>query len=208
VQARRVDLPTTPVTTDQIAPGIERIRIATFSKGVGAAVAAAVTSAKAAHVRGLVLDLRGNPGGLLDEAVSTASAFLDGGPVVSLHGRTVPEQTLDASRGGDTATPLAVLVDGGTASAAEVLAGALSDRGRGVLVGSKTFGKGSVQQLTRLKDGSELEITVAEYRTPNGRVVDGVGLTPDVQVDPQADPQVASDLAVSLLQGLISTSGA
>jgi carboxyl-terminal processing protease len=205
VTARRVDLSTVPVTVDMIAPGIERIRIATFSHGVGAEVAAAVSSAHAAHVRGFVLDLRGNPGGLLDEAVSTASVFLDGGAVVSLRGRSVPAQTLYATGHGDTSTPLAILVDGGTASAAEVLTGALSDRDRAVVVGSKTFGKGSVQQLTRLKDGSELELTVAEYRTPNGHVVDGVGLTPDVQVDPQAAPEVASDRAITLLDGLISS---
>lgn len=205
VTARRVALPSRPVTTDQLAPGIERIRIATFSSGVGAEVAAAVTKAQAAHVRGLVLDLRGDPGGLLDEAVRTASVFLNGGAVVSLKGREVPEQVLDATAGGDETTPLAVLVDGGTASAAEVLAGALGDRGRAVLVGSQTFGKGSVQQLTQLADGSELELTVAQYRTPSGRAVDGVGLTPDVVVDPHAGAALARDRAVALLQAIIST---
>jgi carboxyl-terminal processing protease len=205
VIVRRVDVSTLPVTTQLVAPGVEQIRIATFSSGVGAQVAAAVQQGRAKGITGFILDLRGNPGGLLDEAVSTASVFLDGGPVVSLHGRSVPEQTLDAALGGDTATPLAVLVDGGTASAAEILAGALSDRGRAVLVGSKTFGKGSVQQITHLQDGSELELTVAQYRTPNGRVVDGVGITPDVKVDPQADPQVATARAVTLLQGLVGS---
>lgn len=209
VAVTRADVPSTTVSTDLLAPGIERIRIATFSRGAGAQVAAAVAAGRAHGIDAYVLDLRGNPGGLLDEAVRTASVFLDGGPVVSLAGRSVPAQTLDAARGGDTRVPLAVLVDGGTASAAEVLAGALRDRGRAVLVGTRTFGKGSVQQVTHLSDGSELEITVATYRTPDGDAVDGVGIAPDVAVDPLDPPQAAADRVVTLLHGILAaTDGA
>jgi carboxyl-terminal processing protease len=190
------------VTTSTDRQGITTIRIAMFSAGVGAAVQRADAQAHAAHATGIVLDLRGDPGGLLSEAVAAASVFLDGGPVVSLSGRTVPEHTLDAARGGDTATPLAVLVDGGTASAAEILAGALQDRGRGVLVGSRTFGKGSVQQVVPLSDGSSFELTVATYRTPDGHAVDGVGIEPDVTVPASAAPSVAADRAVQLLEAL------
>jgi carboxyl-terminal processing protease len=204
VALARVDLPASPVSTQLLTPQIERIRIATFAKGVGADVAADVARARKTGVQAFVLDLRGNPGGLLDEAVRTASVFLNGGPVVSLQGRSVPFETLNASRGGDTTTPLAVLVDGGTASAAEVLSGALSDRGRAVLVGSKTFGKGSVQQVTHLSDGSVLELTVATYTTPDGAKVDGVGITPDVRVAPTESPEVAAERAVAILQALIA----
>jgi carboxyl-terminal processing protease len=205
VTLRRVDLPSTPVTTDLLAPGVVRIRIATFSAGVAAQVAKAHAAALASGAKAIVLDLRGNPGGLLDEAVDTASVFLDGGTVVDLQGRAVPETTLKAALGGDTRTPLAVLIDGGTASAAEVLTGALADRGRAVVVGSRSFGKGSVQQTTTLSDGSVLELTVATYRTPNGHTVEGVGIAPDVQIDPAASPTVVSDRAVALLQALVGT---
>lgn len=205
VRLVRVDLPASPVVTDTIAPGIVRIRIATFSTGVGAQVEAAQKAALASGARAIVLDLRGNPGGLLDEAVQVASVFLDGGPVVSLEGRSVPRAVLDASVGGDTRTPLAVLVDGGTASAAEVVAGALADRNRGVLVGSKTFGKGSVQQTTTLSDGSVLELTVATYLTPNGHAVDRVGIDPDVPIDADAPPGAAQDRAVALLDAITGT---
>ncbi len=196
------EVPADAVTTGTDRQGITTIRIAMFSAGVGAAVQRADAQAHAAHATGIVLDLRGDPGGLLSEAVAAASVFLDGGPVVSLSGRTVPEHTLDAARGGDTATPLAVLVDGGTASAAEILAGALQDRGRGVLVGSRTFGKGSVQQVVPLSDGSSFELTVATYRTPDGHAVDGVGIEPDVTVPASAAPSVAADRAVQLLEAL------
>lgn len=191
------------VTTRVVAPGVVSIRVATFSAGAGAAVVRAVHDARAQHVRGILLDLRGDPGGLLPEAVGAASAFLDGGPVVHLAGRTVPAHTLDAAAGtADTTTPVAVLVDGGTASAAEILAGALADRGRGVVVGSRTFGKGSVQQVVPLSDGSSFELTVATYTTPGGHRVDGVGITPDVEVAADAPPSVGTGRALSVLRAL------
>jgi carboxyl-terminal processing protease len=103
---------------------------------------------------------------------------------------------------------LVVLVDGGTASAAEVVAGALQDRGRAVIVGSRTFGKGSVQEPTRLADGSGFELTVGTYLTPDGRAVDGVGIAPDVSVLPGSPPQVAEQRAVEVLSGMVADSGA
>lgn len=203
VRLERRDLPAGDVSTEALGGGLVRIRIAMFSTGTAREVRAAVAAAQAGRAHGLLLDLRGNPGGLLDEAVSAASAFLDGGPVVSLSGRSVPAKVLLAASGQATALPLAVLVDGGTASAAEILAGALQDRKRAVLVGSSTFGKGSVQQTVQLSDGSALEMTVASYRTPGGHVVDKVGLHPDVAVPASAEPAVAVDRARSLLAGLI-----
>lgn len=199
----RRDVAAGDVTIATVAPGVVSIRVATFAAGAGAAVQQAVRDAQAHHTRAILLDLRGDPGGLLPEAVTAASAFLDGGPVVRLAGRTVPAHTLDATAGAaDTTTPVAVLVDGGTASAAEILTGALADRGRAVVVGSRTFGKGSVQEVVPLSDGSSFELTVATYTTPAGHRVDGVGIAPDVAVAADSAPSVATDRALAVLQAL------
>jgi carboxyl-terminal processing protease len=171
-------------------------------------VRSAVAQARAAGAVGIVLDLRDDPGGLLDEAVGTASVFLDGGPVVSYVRRGQPDRRMDATAGGDATTPLVVLINGGTASAAEVVAGALQDRGRAVLVGSQSFGKGSVQEPSRLPDGSGVELTVGHYVTPSGRSLDGVGIDPDIEVPAGAAPSVADDQAVEVLHGLLADSGA
>ena len=199
---RRAVLSAGNVTVEQVAPGILRIAISSFSRGVGAEVATIVRDAVRHHVAGFVLDLRGDPGGLLSEGLAVASVFLDGGPVVSLSGRHVPAEVLDAARGGNTTTPLAVLVNGGTASAAEVVAGALQDRGRAVLVGSRTFGKGTVQQPIRLSNGAVIEVTVAQYLTPDGQVLTGAGLNPDIEVPEGDAPSVAVTEAVRVLVGL------
>ena len=165
------------------------LTVPSFERGTGRQVREAL-GARAPDA-GVVLDLRGNGGGLLDEAVEVASAFLDGGPVVRATRRDGSVQQYDAVGTGDPAAPLAVLVDGGSASAAEVVAGALQERGRGVLVGSRTFGKGSVQEPRTLSDGSSLQLTVAAYTTPGGRSIEGVGLAPDIEVAPGTAPGVA-----------------
>src|SRR5206468_8274408 len=113
---------------------IEKLRVAAFTRGVGRWVRDQVNQARARHLAGIVLDLRDDPGGLLDEAVETASAFLDGGPVVSYEQRNSSPEVLRALGHGDTGIPLVVLVDGGTASAAEIVAGALQVRGRATLL--------------------------------------------------------------------------
>jgi carboxyl-terminal processing protease len=184
-----------------------RIRVAAFTRGVGHEVQAAMDRARGAGSTGVVLDLRDDPGGLLDEAVSTASAFLNGGLVVSYVRRGEAGRRMDASGDGDTTTPLVVLINGGTASAAEVVAGALQDRGRAVLVGSQSFGKGSVQEPSRLPDGSGVELTVGHYVTPSGRSLDGVGIDPDIEVAFGAAPNVADSRAVEVLHGLLADSG-
>lgn len=173
----RARLSTDPVTVRRSADGVTVIKIAAFSKGVGEKVRTAVRRSPAAG--GIVLDLRGNSGGLVTEAVTTASAFLDGG-LVATYDVDGDQRALHAGSGGDTARALVVLVDGGTMSAAELLTGALQDRGRAVVVGSRTFGKGSVQMPSRLPDGSVAELTVGHYRTPGGHTVDGHGITPDL----------------------------
>lgn len=198
---------TQDVTTDWVAPGVARIRVAAFTRGVGRDVRKAVAELRSARASGVVLDLRGNPGGLLSEGVEVASAFLDGGPVVSYAGRGAKPRLLSAPAHGNTDLPLAVLVDSGTASAAEVVTGALQDRGRAVVVGSRTFGKGSVQEPMRLSDGSAIELTVARYLTPSGRSLDGVGISPDIALPDGADDASAVRRAVDVLAGLVADAG-
>ncbi len=170
VRLRRASVSDDDVSATMIGRGVERLRIAAFTRGVGRWVRNQVALARERRLNGLVLDLRDDPGGLLDEAVETASAFLAGGPVVSYEQRGTEPRVLEALGHGDTGVPLVVLVDGGTASAAEIVAAALQERGRAVLLGSRTFGKGSVQAPSRLSDGSALELTVGHYLTPSGRI--------------------------------------
>ncbi|MCT9077311.1 S41 family peptidase [Streptomyces fulvoviolaceus] len=191
---RRALLSTDDVTVRRLAGGVTVITIAAFTKGSGSAVRSAVQEAPAGS--GIILDLRGNSGGLVTEAVTAASAFLDGG-LVATYDVDGEQQALHADPGGDTTRPLVALVDGGTMSAAELLTGALQDRGRAVVVGSRTFGKGSVQMPSPLPDGSVAELTVGHYRTPSGRGVDGHGITPDLDAD-----QDALERAETVLSGL------
>ncbi|MFJ5263506.1 S41 family peptidase [Streptomyces sp. NPDC088387] len=193
-ELRRARLTTDSVTVGELADGVTVIRIAAFTKGSGKAVREAVEAVPADS--GIVLDLRGNSGGLVTEAVTAASAFLDGG-LVATYDVDGEQQALHAESGGDTTRPLVALVDGGTMSAAELVTGALQDRGRAVVVGSRTFGKGSVQMPTELPDGSVAELTVGHYRTPAGRGVDGRGITPDLEAD-----EHALDRAETVLTGL------
>lgn len=189
---RRAELSTDPVTVRRAAGEATVIKVSAFTKGTGAAIAAAARRAPAAE--GVVLDLRGNSGGLVAEAVTAASAFLDGG-LVATYDVDGEQRALHAASGEDTTDPLVVLVDGGTMSAAELLTGALQDRGRAVVVGSRTFGKGSVQMPSRLPGGSVAELTVGHYRTPSGRTVDGRGITPDLDADRDAEERARTVLS-------------
>ncbi|MEU3254918.1 S41 family peptidase [Streptomyces sp. NPDC006997] len=191
---RRARLSTDSVTVRRLADGATVIKVAAFTRGSGDAVREAVH--RAPDGDGVILDLRGNSGGLVTEAVTAASAFLDGG-LVATYDVAGEQQVLHAEPGGDTERPLVALVDGGTMSAAELLTGALQDRGRAVVVGSRTFGKGSVQMPSELPDGSVAELTVGHYRTPAGRGVDGHGITPDLEAG-----QESLSRAETVLDGL------
>jgi carboxyl-terminal processing protease len=191
----RARLSTDSVTVRRLPGGVTVVKVSAFTKGSADAVRAALRAAPADGRT--VLDLRGNSGGLVTEAVDTASAFLDGG-LVATYDVDGAQRALHADPGGDTARPLVVLVDGGTMSAAELLTGALQDRGRAVVIGSRTFGKGSVQMPVKLPDGSVAELTVGHYRTPSGRTVDGRGITPDLE----AGPEQALPRARTVLTGL------
>ena len=137
---------------------------------------------------GLVLDLRHNPGGLLDQAVKVADRFLDGGVIVTTKGRSGKNVEVERAhaKSAEPRYPIIVLVDGGTASASEIVAGALQDSGRAVVIGTRTFGKGSVQTVIELEDGSGLKLTIARYYTPSGRSIQERGITPDVWVKASA----------------------
>ncbi|WP_436847190.1 S41 family peptidase [Streptomyces buecherae] len=192
---RRSRLVTRNVTVGRITsgePDATRIKVDAFTKDTGEQVREAVRAAPEGDA--LLLDLRGNSGGLVTEAATAASAFLDGGLVATYDVRG-QQRVVNAEPGGDTQTPLVVLVDGGTMSAGELLTGALQDRGRAVVIGSRTFGKGSVQMPTERPDGSVAQETVGHYRTPVGRGVEGVGITPDLTVGDDAEQRAQSVLS-------------
>lgn len=196
VQVERARLTARPVTVTRDEPGVTRIHVSSFVEGSGELVRAAAHSAPPED--GIVLDLRGNTGGLLTEAAAAASVFLDGGLVATYDVRG-EQNALHAEPGGDTETPLVVLVDGGTMSSAEMLTGALQDRNRAVIVGTPTFGKGTVQMPDVQPDGSVAELTVGRYATPSGRTVGSEGLVPDLLVGPGED---AEERAENVLGGL------
>ncbi|MER5464811.1 S41 family peptidase [Streptomyces sp. NPDC002668] len=188
----RATLTTEAVTVQHLDGGAVMIKVASFTKGSGAKVRNAVRAAPAGA--GVLLDLRGNAGGLVAEAVTAASAFLDGGLVATYDIRG-EQRALYATAGGNTERPVVALVDGGTMSAAELVTGALQDRGRAITVGSRTFGKGSVQMPSRLPDGSVAELTVGHYRTPAGHSVDGRGITPDLMAGKGAEKRAETVLS-------------
>ncbi|MBN1135823.1 MAG: S41 family peptidase [Anaerolineae bacterium] len=184
VEITREEIPTPTVEWRMLDEpvGTGYIRLTLFSDRTDKELRQALDELKGQGMIQLVLDLRGNGGGLLGSAVDVAGEFLSGGPVLLQLEKGGKEETYEASNGGRfTDGKLVLLVDGGTASAAEIVAGALQDRGRAVLVGEKTYGKGSVQQVFDLRDGSSVHITYADWLTPNRRQITGVGLTPDFE---------------------------
>ena len=180
-----------------VAPGYGVVRLRQFVEGAATETAAAVRKLEAdnkAPLAGLVLDLRDNPGGLLDEGTGVADLFLSDGQVVSTRGRG--GMMLDDVRAGSSedvavGVPLVVLINEGSASASEIVAGALQDRGRAAVLGTQSFGKGSVQTVIPLDDGSALKLTIARYYTPSGRSIQGRGITPDMVVE-QLDAEALS----------------
>jgi carboxyl-terminal processing protease len=163
------------------------VRVRSFQARTDRALAKALDEARAAaggELRGLVLDLRNNPGGLLDQAVRVTDLFLASGVIVSTEGRGKRNVEVERAheKGTEPPYPLVVLVNKGTASASEIVAGALQDHGRAVIMGTSTFGKGSVQTIIDLEDGSGLKLTVARYYTPKHRSIQELGISPDVLV--------------------------
>lgn len=179
---------TASVRSRMLEPGFGYIRIASFQADTAADFVKQLDALqKSATLRGLVIDLRSNPGGLLVGAVQIADELLDSGNIVSTRGREAIGTTRFDATPGDRlhGAPVVVLVDAGSASAAEVLAGALHDNKRARVVGSRTFGKGSVQTLLPLDNGDSVKLTTARYYTPSGHSIQALGITPDVVLHPE-----------------------
>ncbi len=181
------------------------VRLLSFSEGAHGQLAGALRRVEGERAKGIVLDLRHNPGGLLEEAVRTASLFLpEGEVVVSTNSRSQGESTYETSGGRVTKLPLVVLIDGGTASAAEILTAALADDGGAEVVGTTSFGKGVFQEEQPLSNGGALKLTVGEYFTPKGvNLAESHGIHPDVkaQDDPKTKPDEAEQRAFQVLAG-------
>jgi carboxyl-terminal processing protease len=191
-------------TVDQcmLAAGIGYVRITSFSETTPQDLGRAVTAlqeASAQGLRGLVLDLRDNPGGVLEAGVAVADAFIDRGVIVSADGRTPDARFEMSATPGDLldGAPLVVLVNGGTASAAEIVAGALKDHGRARIIGQRTYGKGTVQTVMPLSRGA-LKLTTSRYFTPSGTSIQGKGILPDIAIEGRQSAPVDLD---SLPQG-------
>ena len=203
---KRIDLKTNPVRAKIINEGVISIAISEFNRGSARALRAALGSS-GQEITGVILDLRGNPGGLLVEAVDVAGAFLNGGLVVEFHRSGQSPEVFNALGNGDSRTPLVVIVDRGTASAAEVVAAALQDRNRAIIVGEKTFGKATVQNSESLSNGAEIELTVGYYITPSGKKLEGQGIEPDIEVSANEEKFVAEQRALQVLSGLLASVG-
>ncbi len=172
------------VRLEMLNDGIAYIKLNHFNLKTDEELRAALKKAMDKKVRGVVMDLRNNPGGLLDVCVDVTSQFVPKGMVVGMKGRfEKANETLYVKEGRANDLPLVVLVNEGSASAAEIFAGAVKDHKRGTIVGMKTFGKGSVQTLFNLPDGSGIYVTIARYHTPSGFVIDHKGLQPDIKVE-------------------------
>jgi len=173
------------------------IRLTQFGEHTDDELEEALRKLEKQQMAGLILDLRGNPGGLLDQAVAVSEKFLERGqPIVSTEGRTLTAEGQRRAGGGKKRTklPLAILVNGGSASAAEIVTGALQDLKRAVIIGEQTFGKGSVQSILPLPDGSALRLTTAKYYTPSHREIHEKGIKPDIIVPLDEDEEAAIQL--------------
>ncbi len=176
------------VRSKTLAKGFGYIRVSAFQERTGADLRKAISKLKKANnkkLKGLVLDLRNNPGGLLSAAVEVSDAFLEGGIVVSIKGRDKSNTTTYSAKGMDliNEAPIVVLINGGSASASEIVAGALQDHKRAIIMGTLSFGKASVQTVVPLGNGSALKLTTARYYTPSGASIQAKGITPDIILD-------------------------
>jgi carboxyl-terminal processing protease len=196
-----------PVATSRV---VERdgqkigvVRLLGFTSGAHGVLRREVNEVLDKGAQALVLDLRGNGGGLLSEAVLVSSVFIEDGKIVSVRGRSRPERTENAEGDAiDEDIPMVVLVDGGSASASEIVTGALRDRGRATVVGTNTFGKGLVQEVEPLSNGGYLDITVANYYLPGGKTISTRGLKPEVRAVDK--PRTTRDEALPVALGVLS----
>jgi carboxyl-terminal processing protease len=191
------------VSSQALAPGYGYLRIQQFSETTSKDVARALrelTRGVPTGLAGLVIDLRNNPGGLLESAVEVADDFLDSGNIVSADGRAEDARFRMDARPGDlvSGAPIALLINGNSASAAEILAGALHDNHRATLVGRRSYGKGSVQTVTPLSAGRAIKLTTSRYFTPSGASINQVGIQPDIAYEGEDTAPAAQDAQVML----------
>jgi carboxyl-terminal processing protease len=196
VERERIDVPVAEgrvVERDGRKVGV--VELLGFSSGAHGALRREIDKVTKRGAKGLLIDLRGNGGGLLSEAVLVSSVFVEDGEIVSVRGRARPVRSENAEGDAiDEDIPVVVLVDGGSASASEIVAGALRDRGRATLVGTNTFGKGLVQEVEPLSNGGYLDLTVANYYLPSGKTIGTKGLKPQVRAED--DPKTRRDEAL------------
>ena len=186
-----------------LSDDIGYLRLTQFKQNTADETRNAVRDMMRQGMRALILDLRNNGGGLLDASVKISSIFLRDGLIVETKGRSERSNERYTANKNFYLTnmPMIVMINGGSASASEIVAGALNDRGRAKLLGEKSFGKGSVQTLFPLTDGSGVYVTIARYYTPSGKVIDHVGLSPDIEVKGEPNRDKSQD---TQLQGAIT----
>ncbi len=209
LQLTREEIEPPTVTWELKEEGIGYVKLSFFGERTNEELRHALTQLQNQGATSLIIDLRNNPGGLIGAAVDVASHFIDTGIILYQRDAQGNDQTFPAKKSGlATEIPLAVLVNDGTASAAEIVAGALSDHQRAVIIGEKTFGKGSIQTVRELSDHSSIHVTTAHWLTPQGHEIEGAGLIPDLEIpltqediDNQRDPQL--DRALAYLRSLL-----
>ena len=199
VNITREVIKTSSVTSHKLANGYAYARISVFQEDSAESLDKALRKYEAesgGKLDGLILDLRNNPGGLLDQAVRIADLFIDAGIIVSTVGRDKTKQDVEyaTKRTTHPEMPLVVLVNEGSASASEIVAGALQDHNRALIVGSTTFGKGSVQSIVPLPNGAGLKMTIARYYTPKGRSIQAKGITPDIPISAEVKAPAGKDI--------------
>lgn len=184
VEIVRDSIPLISAKVRELDDGIVWIRLSRFSENTTDELKEKLTAYKKKHkIKGVVLDLRNNPGGLLDQSIKIADIFLQGGTVVSIKGKGNESRNFDAAKqSADITAPMVVLINAGSASASEIVAGALRDHNRALIIGEPSFGKGSVQNIIPLNDGSAIKLTIARYYTPNGTSIQAKGIEPDLLV--------------------------
>jgi carboxyl-terminal processing protease len=203
VERERIEVPvTTAKVVERDGKKLGVVELLGFSSGAHGLLRREVDKVLKQGAEGIVVDLRGNGGGLLTEAVLVSSIFIEDGRIVSVRGRSRPERIQEAQGEAiDEDIPVVVLVDGGSASASEIVTGALRDRGRATVVGTRTFGKGLVQEVERLSNGGVLDITVANYYLPGGKTIGTNGIPPEVRAvdDPDTERDEALPVALDTL---------
>jgi carboxyl-terminal processing protease len=202
ITRREIELPSVQASLE--GGDVGYLRLVTFARGAGESVREEVERLTQEGAEGIILDMRDNGGGLFDEAVEVASVFIEDGDIVGYESRAEDDVVYEAEGDAFEEIPLVVMVNGGTASASEIVTAALQDHDRATVMGTTTYGKGSVQQLIPLLDGSALKLTTAAYVTPDGKSIDGEGVRPDVELDEVAEVQ--KDRALEILRGMLVSS--